>query len=433
MALSGADEFLVEVLADEASRPWLVLALVLALGVFLSWRLLRSGKGVPWPVRLALYAAVLLVGGFFAAGGPVRWADYRARKPIQQEFQRRVESEEAARKKSLAEQVHAIRTSERLPARARLLRLTATGAVDPSFSATGFWGSSSIRGLLVQPDGRVLVVGYFNYLLDGPDPKVAHAVMRLLPDGRPDEPFTVLASRPSGYANWVALGAEGRILLGLDAAQTPVIRLEPTGALDGSFALPAIPRPPPMWPVVHGSGEALERLYAVDFLAQFDQVPVRATLQPDGKLLVQGRFTSVGPNATPSGAVRFEGGRFDATFVPEPGQSDFVPVPLAGGSLIARRYRPLGTVVLGLDGRADEARSETLAHALSECVGSLELAEADDRGGFFGAGKAGSNGTLAHFTPDLTCDRSFAPVLRGTAVTALAPLPGGGVLVATFP
>jgi uncharacterized delta-60 repeat protein len=165
----------------------------------------------------------------------------------------------------------------------RLLRLNADGSLDTSFNytagSTTTGAGSTVRALLVQPDGRVLVGGDFtayNGAADAPD-----KVLRLLADGSLDTSFNYTAGSTATGANSnvraLALQPDGRVLVGGDfqsyngAADAPnyVLRLLADGSLDTSFNYTA------------GSTAtgASASVYAL-------------ALQPDGRVLAGGAFTA---------------------------------------------------------------------------------------------------------------------------------------------
>ncbi|TGE16588.1 T9SS type A sorting domain-containing protein [Hymenobacter elongatus] len=180
-----------------------------------------------------------------------------------------------------------------------LARLNADGSVDKGFNAggTGFFGGaggSVIRSLTVQPDGKILVGGG----LTDYNGTAVGSVLRLNPDGTLDPSFALGAG---GITNGASLGrvdalqvqADGKIVVGglfSSVAGTivgNVVRLNANGSLDNTFAV--------------GSGFNNQ----VRALAQ----------QPDGKLLVGGLFTQLNGQASPS-LIRLNlNGTVDNTFL----------------------------------------------------------------------------------------------------------------------
>ncbi|RYU78954.1 T9SS type A sorting domain-containing protein [Hymenobacter persicinus] len=114
----------------------------------------------------------------------------------------------------------------------RLARLNADGTLDAAFAAnTGIW-PGSVSTLALQADGKIIAGG-------GPQ------VMRYTTTGTPDVTFTAARMVPGGVSR-LALQADGKVVVGgtytsVNGVSTkPLVRLTTTGALDASFA-PALP------------------------------------------------------------------------------------------------------------------------------------------------------------------------------------------------
>ena len=155
--------------------------------------------------------------------------------------------------------------------RNRIARLNADGTVDTAFDPNA---DDSVNVIAVQPDGKILIGGFFTALAPNGGASVARNVMaRLNPDGTVDPAFDPNPNRDV-YA--IALQADGKILVGgLFTALAPnggasiprdfIARLNPDGALETAFD----PNPS-------------------------DQVDAFA-VQPDGKIIVGGLFTTLAP------------------------------------------------------------------------------------------------------------------------------------------
>lgn len=124
-----------------------------------------------------------------------------------------------------------------------LVRLNADGTLDTSFNsgsgpnATSPTPSPGRNGVLLeQPDGRVLVGGIFTAFNGQP----ANRLVRLLESGVTDTSFSPPALNPSGYVSHLVLQPDGRIVVGgfftvLGGSRRQVIRLLPNGMLDTGF------------------------------------------------------------------------------------------------------------------------------------------------------------------------------------------------------
>ena len=123
----------------------------------------------------------------------------------------------------------------------QILRLNTDGSIDPSFHASivGSDPFSSIRAIVIQPDGKILVAGVFDIFAGLPRQKI----VRLLPDGTLDSGFTpppFSTGFVGIYAKPVVL-ANGKILIAGDfsyvngAANLGVALLNADGSVDSDF------------------------------------------------------------------------------------------------------------------------------------------------------------------------------------------------------
>ena len=137
-------------------------------------------------------------------------------------------------------------------AAASVIRLNADGSRDASFAVSGMGLLSTVRVVLLQPDGKVLVTG--NY-----------GLRRLNADGTLDASFAAAVGN-APYA--LALQPDGKVVVGgaqmqLGTGSTRVARLNADGSFDASFRT---------------TGTGLNNyVYAV-------------AVQPDGRVLVAGSF-----------------------------------------------------------------------------------------------------------------------------------------------
>ncbi len=151
-----------------------------------------------------------------------------------------------------------------LTSRKHIARLNPDGTLDTGFNpnVVAFMGSI-VSTLAIQPDGKILMGGYFNTVGGTARTNLA----RLLADGSVDASFSpVVSSEPSA----IVLQADGKILLGgifssvAGTARSYLARVNPDGTLDAGFD----PNP--------------------NFLVK------ALALQTDGQILVGGNFTAVG-------------------------------------------------------------------------------------------------------------------------------------------
>ncbi len=193
-------------------------------------------------------------------------------------------------------------------ARNNIARLNPDGTLDEAFdpNVSGF-GLSFVKAIALQPDGKILVRGMFTSI--GGEPR--NYIARLDPTtGAPDS----FDPNASGPIDSIAVQADGRILVGGyfktigGQARNYIARLDATTGLADSFD-------------PNGS-------YAVSSIA----------MQADGKILVGGGFTSIG------GQARNYIARLDATT----GLADSLD-PDAGFSVFAIAVQPDGKILAGGD------------------------------------------------------------------------------------
>lgn len=192
--------------------------------------------------------------------------------------------------------------------RTNLVRLNVDGTVDGGFNPGMLSGAASplvnspqVQALAVQPNGKIVVGGWFSTVGGQPRSNLA----RLNPDGSLDSTFNLGAN-----SNVLALvlQADGKILVGGSFTKlggqscTNLARLNPDGSLDSSFTPEIVGR-------IGGSIGAFQSLYgSVSALS----------VQTDGSILVGGSFTKVGGQARTNLARLFADGTVDGGFNPGP-------------------------------------------------------------------------------------------------------------------
>jgi uncharacterized delta-60 repeat protein len=183
---------------------------------------------------------------------------------------------------------------------ARIGRLNPDGSVDPSFR-TGLGFDDDVLSIVVQPDGKILVAGEFNYF----DGEQRAYLTRLNPDGSRDESFAAgdgAAQMVPGFIQKIVLQPDGKILVGGNFRHiggsylNNIARLNPDGTADSSFNI--------------GTGTL-----------RFPEVGQVYTicLQPDGKVIVGGAFATF--NGTPRNKIvrLMPNGSADSSFAPQTG------------------------------------------------------------------------------------------------------------------
>ncbi|MBX2927531.1 MAG: T9SS type A sorting domain-containing protein [Saprospiraceae bacterium] len=148
--------------------------------------------------------------------------------------------------------------------RNRIARLNSDGSLDTSFGP-GNGANNSLYIIALQPDGKILIGGFFSTYNGAPRNRIA----RLNSDGSLDTGFDPGAGADSGVAI-IAAQPDGRILIGGDftsyneTARNYIARLNSDGSLDTGFD-----------PGTGADGAVLDM-----------------AVQPDAKILIGGAFTN---------------------------------------------------------------------------------------------------------------------------------------------
>lgn len=171
-----------------------------------------------------------------------------------------------------------------------ILRLNAEdGSIDTSFSSMQFHSSNespaSIGIIILQPDGKMIVSGGFTKL-NGQNQRY---IVRLNADGSKDTSFDLETYIPYGI-NSIALLPDGKILiLAKISGQERLMRFNSDGSLD------------------------TDTLYEI-IETEFDTCS-KIVLQPDGKILVEGKFYPVNQSYAGRKIIRLNtDGSKDTTF-----------------------------------------------------------------------------------------------------------------------
>jgi uncharacterized delta-60 repeat protein len=192
----------------------------------------------------------------------------------------------------------------------RIARLNPDGSLDGGFTLSVGVGQD-IRAVLVQPDGHILVGGHFNSVAG----RRQNGVARFNPDGSRDGTFRPGAGT-TAFVWSLALQPDGKILA-VGAFETfnrkpcrRLVRLESDGTVDATF---------------NTDGGADATIFAL-------------ALQPDGKILVGGDFTRINEVERNRIARLNRDGSVDVTFNPGVG-------PNAGIRCLA--LQPDGKILIG--------------------------------------------------------------------------------------
>ncbi len=200
-------------------------------------------------------------------------------------------------------------------ARNNIGRLNSNGTYDTGFnnSSGPFSAAGAVNAVLLQPDGKVLIGGAFTSYNSSPRNRVA----RLNSNGSNDTGF-LPGTGANGTVRCMALQPDGKILIGGDftayngTARNRVARLNTNGSLDLTFDPGA------------GAGAGV----------------LSMTLRPDGKVLIGGAFTTYNGTTRNRIARLNTDGSLDLTFDPGTG---------ADNAVNAMTLQPDGRVLLGGD------------------------------------------------------------------------------------
>jgi uncharacterized delta-60 repeat protein len=149
-----------------------------------------------------------------------------------------------------------------------IIRLNTGGTIDNTFNiGTGFGGNFGVYSIALQPDGKILVGGFFTSYSG----VTRNGIIRLNTGGTIDNTFNIGTGFGGNFGVYsITLQPDGRILVGGDFTSysgtnsNNIIRLNTGGTIDNTFNI--------------GSG--------------FDSTVSTIALQPNGKILVGGNFTS---------------------------------------------------------------------------------------------------------------------------------------------
>jgi uncharacterized delta-60 repeat protein len=174
-----------------------------------------------------------------------------------------------------------------------IARYTSDGKLDPTFAgngkaATDFGGRDEVWDIAIQPDGKIVTVGFAQWGPGNGSCTTDVAVARYLPDGHLDTTFSTDGKTTTGlgcddYGNAVAIAPDGKIVVVGDRVEDDEdrcfgcndfdllwVRYNSNGTLDPTF---------------DGDGKKTEGLGGIESL---EGVAVR----PDGKIVAAGDSTA---------------------------------------------------------------------------------------------------------------------------------------------
>ena len=317
-----------------------------------------------------------------------------------------------------------------------VVRYNADGSLDQSFGNGGYAvnGAGNAESLVLQPDGKIILVGFLPIFRNGSD----YLLARFNPDGSPDQTFgdggRVTTSFSSGLnsgdkALAAALQPDGKIVATgyASGVSAVLVRYNSNGSVDTSFGLDGFVFAPNFGAiasrillqpdgkiVVGGGGFVLGRYNANGTTDQSFGSSGRVSggfgsgsgalyglaRQPDGKLLAGGSVSYSGTGECVFALSRYTpNGSLDPTF----GNNGFVLTNLTVGTLdqaFSLTLQPDGKPVLA--GYAAEPGGSYHDFAVTRHIGAMELTAAVSRKTHGNAGAFDINLPLAG-TPAVEC------------------------------
>jgi uncharacterized delta-60 repeat protein len=312
-------------------------------------------------------------------------------------------------------------TSVNGTARNRIARLNINGSLDTSFNP-GTGANSGLDFAAVQADGKVLISGIFTSF----NGTARNRIARLNSNGSLDTGFNPgTGADAEVYA--VAVQADGKVLIGGDfsaingTARNRIARLSGDGSVDTSLD--------------PGTGAA------GGFASEVRSV----ALQPDGRVLIGGLFTSVNGAGSICIARLNSDGTVDPTFHPSSGPNDWVDslvtqpdgkVLIGGGFISVNGTASSGIARLSADGTLDSSfnpgmgaggngsAAPTVYSATVQPDGKVLI------GGEFVSFDGTARNRIARLNADGSLDTSFDPGTGAdSTVSAVALQADGKVLI----
>jgi len=297
--------------------------------------------------------------------------------------------------------------------RNRIARLNVDGSLDTSFQEGMTGAAGEVRSVALQPDGKVLIGGTFT-TVNGVS---RNRIGRLNVDGSLDTSFLNGMTGATGEVNPVVLQPDGKVLIGgffttvNGVSRNRIARLNADGGLDTSFQ--------------DAMSGANNPVYSLD-------------LQPDGKVLIGGFFTMVN-GVTRNRVARLNAdGSLDTSFVPIGYTTIYsVAVQADGKVLIAGTLSSFPLVAIARlndDGSLDT----TFLNGMDGPDGSVASVTLQPDGKVLIAGgftmvNGVSRSRIARLNADGSLDTSFLNGTNGGASpTSVALQPGGQVLIGGY-
>jgi uncharacterized delta-60 repeat protein len=287
-------------------------------------------------------------------------------------------------------------TTFNLKGHTRIVSLNSDGSVNSDFLP--ILGLTSFpNSIKIQPDGKIIIVGSFTFFNNTP----VNGIVRLNLDGNIDSGFTINTGTGSVSINQIAIQSDAKIVLvgnfttfnGSSAIR--IVRLNPDGTRDTAFTTNV------------GTGLSSQSALAI-------------AIQPDGKIIVGGGFTSFA-GTTVNRIVRLNAdGTRDTAFTTNTGTganqnvSTIAIQPdgkiILGGNFTTFNGATVNRIVrLNADGTRDTAFTTNTGTGLPSIVDSMNL-QLDGKiilGGGFTTFNGTTVGRIVRLNPDGTRDTAF--------------------------
>lgn len=293
--------------------------------------------------------------------------------------------------------------------RNHVARFNVDGSLDTGFNPSP---NQTVLSLAVQPNGQIVIGGGFSTLSPGGSsgiPQARQCIARVNSDGSLDTGFDPEANYS---VDVIMMLPNGQMIIG-----GSFTTLQPNGATSTQQA-DFIAR-------LNADG-TLDQSYVINPLASVQAV----ALQPDGKLLLGGTFTSVNPVDSPAvTAINFVArintdGSLDSTFDPGPNQAvNAIAVQQDGSVVLGGYFEALRTadsstsVTRNFIARVTGggALDQTMApDALGSIYASVPLSNGQMLiGGDFQSINGATRPYLARLNADGSLDTAFTPTLNG--------------------
>lgn len=327
--------------------------------------------------------------------------------------------------------------------RQRIARINRDGTIDTSFTA---YTDGDISALALQPDGKILIAGKFTVVGNASGWQERNGLARLNADGSLDASFVQInpvgfgpppyIHYPQAIIRTIAVQSDGRILIGGAFSS-----LQPTGSSS---------------PITRTRLARLNTDGTVDttFDVAANNTVLALLVEPDGRIVVGGGFTTIRPNGSATAQTRERiarlgaDGSLESGFAPAFDDRVLAIARQADGKLVVGGEFTFITPVgvgnpqdAGFIARlnADGSHDSAFAPSTSAAVESLSI-QADGRiiagGRFTSVRPSGSTAVLvytyiARFFMNGTLDTSFFPNANAP-VTATIVQPDGSILLGGY-